>query len=164
MPGDGGDQKTSSLIRFYAIALLIVFLDQTTKFAAQLYLTEETSVPVLQGFFHLTLVHNTGVAFGLLREHGDILLGIITASVVFLSLWAHFVLHSGFWMESSLALILGGAVGNWIDRLRLGSVVDFLDFRVWPVFNVADSAITAGVFLYCLLLMKDMFTKNPAGR
>ena len=54
----------------------------------------------------------------------------------------------------AFALILGGAVGNWIDRLRFGSVIDFLDFRVWPVFNIADSAITIGVVWYLLILMR----------
>ena len=158
MPGVRGVSKTSSLIRFYTIALLILLLDQATKFAAITFLTETGSVPVLQGIFHLTLVHNTGVAFGLFREHGAILLGMITLSVVLLSLWAHYILRAGVLMETSLALILGGAVGNWIDRLRLGSVVDFLDFRIWPVFNVADTAISIGVALYCFLLLKGMRT------
>jgi len=54
-----------------------------------------------------------------------------------------------------IALILGGAIGNWIDRIRFGAVIDFLDFRVWPIFNVADSAITAGVFLYLILIIKE---------
>ena len=156
MPGDRRIPKAPSLVRFYVIAFLIVLLDQTAKFAALNFLTEDGSVPIVNGIFHLTLVHNSGVAFGLFREHGGILLGIITGSVLLLSFWAHYVRHAGPLMETSLALILGGAVGNWIDRLRLGSVIDFLDFRVWPVFNLADTAISIGVFLYCLLLLKDI--------
>ena len=113
--------------------------------------------------FHLTLVHNKGIAFGIFRQHEFILRILITLSIfVLLFIGWRMCLKAGgetnckrmTIQEISMALILGGALGNWIDRLRFGAVIDFLDFRIWPVFNLADTAITIGVGLYMILLIK----------
>lgn len=85
-------------------------------------------------------------------------MGLITVSLLLLGVWAVRVEARSSGGRLAFALILGGAVGNWIDRLRFGAVIDFLDFRVWPVFNIADSAITLGVVLYLFLLLR----KKPA--
>ena len=110
---------------------------------------------MLPGIFHLTLVENTGVAFGLFRGQG---LAVTLATLAVLGGLGASALRSrpqpGRWMHLGLGLILGGAAGNLIDRARLGAVVDFLDFRVWPVFNVADSCITAGAVLVALQLLR----------
>lgn len=130
-------------------------------------------MPVISGIFHLTLVQNTGIAFGFFRRHEAVLLLLITLSIGVLFFLGHRMCRSGTAAKLSgsvsepkvqrpaptlarwgLALILGGAIGNWIDRLRFGAVIDFLDFRVWPVFNLADSAITIGVGLYLLMLIR----------
>lgn len=97
---------------------------------------------------------NTGIAFGLFRGQATLLFTLITASLAVLFVVAQRMKGQPAAARVALALILGGAVGNWIDRLRFGAVVDFFDFRVWPVFNVADSAITVGVGMYLLLLLK----------
>lgn len=148
MPAKRGIGATSSLVRFYGIALLVVALDQLGKLLALAYLPPHEPVAVLPGIFYLTLIKNTGIAFGLFREHPFLLFILISASLVILSLWILLPRERNPVLEKSLALVLGGAFGNWIDRIRFGAVIDFLDFRVWPVFNLADAAITIGVALY----------------
>lgn len=76
-----------------------------------------------------------------------------------LFIWGHTLRHAAL-SRVGIGLILGGAVGNWIDRVRVGAVIDFLDFRFWPVFNLADSAITAGVVLCMILFLKEQ--KKPS--
>ena len=131
-----------------------MLFDQASKAFALHSLSIHQSVPVIQGVFHLTLVHNTGIAFGFFREHPGFLLVLITLSLGLLAVWAVRMEEPSSGGRSAFALILGGAVGNWVDRLRFGSVIDFLDFRVWPVFNIADSAITIGVVMYLFLLLR----------
>ncbi len=138
---------------------LIVLLDQAAKALALHYLSFEESLPLVPGIFHLTLVRNTGIAFGFFREHQGTLLVLITLSLFFLWLWTRSLETKSIGGRIAFAFILGGALGNWIDRLRFGAVIDFLDFRVWPVFNIADSAITIGVALYFILLLRKK--KNP---
>jgi signal peptidase II len=140
-------------VGFQAVFLAVLVLDQLTKFLALQYL-QDRSIPLIPNIFHLTLVHNTGIAFGFFRQHPNILLALITCSLVFLFVWAWKKKDMPSSQRFVLALILGGAVGNWIDRVRFGAVVDFLDFRVWPVFNLADSAISVGVVLFAILMMR----------
>lgn len=139
---------------FYSVLLLTLALDQLTKVLALHGLSQVDTVEVIPRIFHLTLVHNTGIAFGFFRQHPSILLSLITLSLVFLFLWGRNLPKENKMERFALALILGGAVGNWLDRLRFGAVIDFLDFRVWPVFNVADSAITIGVTFFAWSLLK----------
>lgn len=121
--------------------------DQATKAAAIVGLSHLPTTPIVPGFFHLTLVLNPGVAFGWFSRCGLWVTAAALAIVggLLLSLMRRKEPDRDGMIP--LALILGGAVGNLVDRLRVGSVVDFLDFRVWPVFNLADSCITVGVIL-----------------
>ena len=153
MPGDRRKEEAPPLSSFYGFIFFVVLIDQASKAVALRALSLDRSIPVLQGIFHLTLVHNTGIAFGFFREHQGVLLILITLSLVFLWVWAVRMESGSAGSRAAFALILGGAVGNWIDRIRYGAVVDFLDFRIWPVFNIADSAITIGVALYLGLLI-----------
>jgi len=128
--------------------IIILSLDQLTKFIITKNLSLNQSIPIIKGIFHLTLVHNRGAAFGILKN--QIPLFIFTS--LFATVLIYFNLKDTRFKKSliykiSLSLILAGALGNLIDRLFLGYVVDFLDFRIWPVFNVADSAITVGAIL-----------------
>jgi signal peptidase II len=145
------------MIRFLAIVAAVVIGDQLTKLwildAFSLY----ESLEIIPGFFSLTYLTNKGAAFGFLAGHTGawrhylfLILGAV-ALVVIVIAWSR-LRHGHRLYSISLPLIGGGALGNLIDRIRIGSVVDFLDVYIgghhWPAFNVADSAITIGVVLF----------------
>lgn len=129
-----------------AIIISVLFLDQLTKFLAARSLQLNTPVILIKNFLNLSLVHNRGAAFGILKNQLFVFV-IISLLAIALILYHLKDKKKSRLSSISLSLILGGAVGNLIDRLRFGFVIDFLDFRVWPVFNIADSAITIGVIL-----------------
>jgi len=141
------------LVPWYALALLVVVLDQITKYwvSASFDYGEARAVT---GFFNLVLTYNKGAAFSFLAAASGwqrgFFIGIALVAIVVISvLLVRYAGEKLFCL--SLALILGGAIGNVIDRIALGYVVDFLDFYLdgwhWPAFNLADSAITAGAVL-----------------
>jgi signal peptidase II len=136
--------------------LIILSLDQLTKFLVRKFLALNQSVPVLSGVFHITLVYNRGAAFGILKNQLPLFIAtsLFAISLIFLNFRRN-KSKAGSIYGVSLGLILAGALGNLIDRLWLGYVVDFLDFRVWPVFNIADSAITIGALLLGYTVLKS---------
>jgi signal peptidase II len=126
---------------------------------------------VIDGLFDITYVRNTGAAFGLFASVDSSLKAILLNSIavlvfVIVSAYALRSPHKSVRLQIGFALILGGAVGNLLDRVRFGYVVDFLDFFVsghhWPAFNVADSAICIGVGLLFLDMLRSEETKTPA--
>ena len=130
-----------------AVTLAVVIADQITKWAARHFLMVGGSFPVFDGVFHITLVENRGVAFGLFQGYPyvfAVISAVTVALVLFLFSRSAF---KGILFRCSAGLVAGGAVGNLIDRFWRGYVVDFFDFRIWPVFNIADSAITIGAAL-----------------
>ena len=136
----------------------VIFLDQLTKFLAIRFLQLNTPVSLINNFLYLTLVHNRGAAFGMFKNQlfMFVLISIFAIVLIFLYLKAK---NNSLLSTISLSMILAGAIGNLIDRLRFGFVIDFLDFRIWPVFNLADSAITlAAIFLTWELLFKKNVT------
>jgi signal peptidase II len=150
----------------------VVGLDQATKYLAETLLVMHQPVPVLPSF-NLMLTYNTGAAFSFLADAGDwprwFFLGLGAAVSIGLIVWLRRLKPGDKWLAAALALILGGAVGNLIDRAWLGQVIDFIqlyyDRWYWPTFNVADSAITVGAALLVVdsLLAKDTGPlKNPA--
>ncbi len=150
--------------RLTAIAGAVVVLDQISKLVILKTLDLHRSISVIPGFFNITHIHNPGGAFGIFAGHAPLLRKLLF--LVVSSLAAVFVLYfyrrtppSHPWLAAGFALIFGGAVGNLIDRLRFGKVVDFLDFYVgswhWPAFNVADSAITVGVSIFVIHILFD---------
>ena len=150
------------MIFFYGLVGSVVLLDQLSKFFALQCLSSQSSLSLIPHVLDLTLVRNRGVAFGLFSAYAPALFTVITVSLVFLFVItnrSHAKSGPGVsnWDRWALSLILGGAIGNWIDRLRFEAVIDFIDFRVWPVFNLADAAITIGVAIYFIrvLMAKD---------
>ncbi|MDD5097763.1 MAG: signal peptidase II [Candidatus Omnitrophica bacterium] len=140
------------------IITCVIFLDQLTKYFAINFLQLNTPVSLINNFLYLTLVHNRGAAFGLFKNQllMFVLISVFAIALIFFHLKNK---KNSFVSRIALSMILAGAVGNLIDRLRFGYVIDFLDFRVWPVFNLADSAITiAAIFLTWEIL----FYKNAA--
>lgn len=142
------------MVRIFLGAGLIFALDQLTKIAVRRHLVPGESIPVWPGVFHLTYVQNPGAAFGILKYQTGFFIGVTILVVVAILLYARRLGPNMGWVELALALELGGALGNLLDRLRFGYVVDFFDFRIWPVFNVADMAIVSGVGLLFLMLLK----------
>ena len=142
-------------LAFAATAVTVIVLDQVTKALARSALALNDAVPVVDGVFWLTRVHNTGAAFGILRGQQWLLVGVATVVLAAIT-WVMFrvPLRSAL-VRTGLALVAGGTVGNLIDRVALGGVTDFFDLGWFPVFNVADIALDVGVVLIVVWLLFD---------
>jgi len=126
---------------------LILAVDRLSKYLVMQRMVEGESIPILSPVLYLTYVRNTGAAFGLLKGKASILAAVAVA-VIALAAWQWRKVVSQSWrVRWGLTAALAGAVGNLIDRLAYGSVVDFLDLRIWPIFNVADLGISCGIAL-----------------
>lgn len=142
------------------LSLLIVIADQVTKWLAEYSLDLHAPVPILPGF-NLTLVYNPGAAFSFLSQAGGwqrwFFVFFALAISCFLIFWLLRLPARAKWLACSLALIIGGAIGNLVDRLAYGHVIDFIDLYYgswhWPAFNIADAAITVGA----VMLIIDAF-------
>jgi len=153
-------------VRWLWLSTLILATDQLTKFIVLQSLKVFESVTVFTGL-NITHVHNTGAAFSLLRDAGGwqrwILMGVSTLISGIILFWLFTTPPQRRWFRCSLALILGGAIGNLLDRILYGYVIDFFDvslpflpfklFNPWPTFNIADTAVTMGV----IMLVIDTF-------
>jgi signal peptidase II len=141
----------------FATTLAIVVSDQVVKRVVVSLLSIGESVNVIGSVARLTRTENTGAAFGLLRGRGPLFILISLLASIAIVAFSREIAKMKRWERVGFGLILGGAVGNLIDRIRLGVVVDFIDIGVgdvrWPAFNVADSAITIGVILLALNLI-----------
>jgi len=168
-----GSLRESTLYRgaYLAVSLAVLFLDQWTKGYITRTMEVHQSRSIVEDVFDLTYVRNTGAAFGLFSSVDSSIKAILlnsVAVVVFLIVSAYALRssHKSVRLQVGLALILGGAVGNLMDRVRFGYVVDFLDFAIsghhWPAFNVADSAICIGVGLLFLDMLRN--EEEPAPR
>lgn len=142
---------------YIAIILFTIFLDQYSKFLVLKYLKPIDTYPIINDMFHLTYVENTGAAFSLFTDMQPFLILVTFAFTLFLAymLFKTPKIKSNFWVNFSLALIIGGAVGNLIDRLRLNFVVDFIDFRFinFAIFNFADVFVVCGGISLLIALM-----------
>ena len=157
-------------MQFFALAALVVLLDQATKYWVVSTFTLYESLPVIPGFFNLTYLSNTGAAFGLLAGQPALwrqvfFIGVGVVALVVLTIMYRQLRKKSPWYTVSLGLIAGGAIGNLIDRVRQGFVTDFLDVYIgshhWPAFNVADSGIFVGVTLF--LVYSFFFEEKEAG-
>src|SRR3989338_1808323 len=146
------DKKYAVII---PIGLLIVILDQLTKYIIKHNFRLNESIPIIKNILHLTYITNTGSAFGLFKGLNwfFVLFSVIVIIAIFYYLKK--IVKSKKLLQFAVGLLLGGTIGNLIDRIAYGAVVDFIDFRVWPVFNIADSAVTISVILMVVLLWKE---------
>jgi signal peptidase II len=149
-------KRNSGLMLWLGIALVVVLLDQASKNMMSQFLLYGQS-ETITSYFNLVMVYNKGAAFSFLSDQPGWQRYFFTAVSVIASLFILWMLRRNPTQRLfcwSLALILGGAIGNLIDRIAYGHVIDFLDFHVggwhWPAFNVADSAITVGAILFVL--------------
>jgi signal peptidase II len=160
-PGKWGAREAPTthmgLKPFAMIAGLVVLLDQATKLLVLAKMPLYYSITVIPGFFNLTHIHNPGGAFGFMAAGSQEMRNLlfVGVSIIAMGLIVYFYRSTPKthpYLASALAMIFGGAVGNLVDRLRFGEVVDFLDVYLstyhWPAFNVADSAITIGITIF----------------
>lgn len=142
---------------YYIAGIIVLLADIFTKRIAVAALSGGTSIPIIKNVFHLTYVENRGIAFGAFSGGRTffIIVSIIMIAVLFIYLYKTPRAKRTVLQKSSLALVIGGAVGNLIDRIRLGYVIDFFDFRLidFPVFNVADIAVCIGVGMLMIHLI-----------
>lgn len=150
-------------------ALAVLVLDQMTKYWIATRFPLHETQPLISGFFNLVHVRNRGMAFGIMNRPGAdwgfiLLLGATLGAVALLLFWFYRLKPEDGRMAFPLSLVLGGAAGNLLDRVRLGEVIDFLDFHLgsyhWPAFNVADSAITVGTLWLAASLLFHPVSKE----
>jgi len=156
MPGEKR-KIYSQVALFLPLVCIIYAADRVTKYFAVTFLDSSGSVLLLKNFLYLTLVHNTGAAFGIFRAYPSIFIAIgIFAILLLMSIF--FLYREKLTTTEKLALIFifSGTLGNLTDRIYFGKVIDFIDIRVWPVFNVADIFITLGA----VLLLVSIFLHN----
>ncbi len=141
---------------FYLTALVVVVCDQVSKWAVSTRMVRGVPVPVIGHVLYLTPTYNTGGAFSLFQARNTVFIVIAGLAILALVYAYQRMQRRELLPTAAMSLALGGAVGNLLDRIRLGHVVDFFDLRWWPVFNIADSAISVGI---CLLAWHFLFGK-----
>lgn len=140
--------------------LLVLALDRLTKYLVVKNIPLNQSLPLIKNIFHITLVYNTGAAFGLMKNLNYLFMAVSLLAIILITIHLKSRTSVNRIFTLSLVLILAGTVGNLIDRIFFGYVIDFLDFRIWPVFNFADSSITVGAILLGYCLLKNPLTRN----
>ena len=151
-------------IPLISVAIPMLILDWITKWLVQTHITQISEViPIIPGFFNLRHDRNSGAAFGVLAGHRILLILITIAALGFI--FAYYLrFRESRWMQVSLGFLLGGAIGNFIDRIRLGEVVDFLQFGIvskglfWPTFNIADVSVCIGAGMLIVYLFRNRHT------
>lgn len=140
----------------FLVVIILVAIDQLTKYLAYTRLSKLGSIPIIEDIFHLTYVENRGAAFGMLQNKKWFFVVITIAVVAFIIKFISDNKQLDKPVVFALDLIIAGAIGNLIDRVRLSFVVDFFDFIIWPVFNVADiCVVVGGVLLSYYILFKN---------
>ena len=141
-------------MKYILIILSLIGIDQFSKYLALKYLKGVSSIPIINDIFHLTYVENRGAAFGLFQNN-QIIFVIVAMIACIVGLYYIYKKDLNLLAKSSIILLISGAIGNMIDRVRLGFVVDYFDFRiVWEyVFNVADIFVVVGTILLCIYIL-----------
>lgn len=147
-------------INVFLLASLVFFFDRLSKIIVIKKLIHLQSVPVLPDIFHFTFVKNTGAAFGLLKDQRLFFIGLTFFVIAFLIIYLSKNRLDNNLIASSFGLILGGTLGNLFDRIKFGYVIDFLDFRIWPVFNIADSCITIGASILIITIISSGYASH----
>ncbi len=143
------------ILPLVGIALPVLLVDQFTKWLVQQHIPYHGQRVIIQGIFNLRHDTNDGAAFGLMTGHS---VPLVLISIVAMGFIAYYYrqFHESTWMKVALSFLLGGALGNFIDRIRLGEVTDFIQFRLpglwWPTFNIADTAVCIGAGLLMIYL------------
>ena len=144
----------------FVLPIAVVILDQFSKYIVVENMALGESIPIIEEVFHLTYILNPGAAFGMFA-HNRLFFIAIAVIVIGIIIWVRREILASPWeVKAGCGLFLGGAIGNLIDRARQGLVIDFFDFRIWPVFNIADIAICIGVGLIIWNLLKTELKRD----
>lgn len=144
----------------FLLPLAVVVIDQLSKYIVVESMALGQSIPIIKDVFHLTYILNPGAAFGMFAHSRLFFIGIAFV-VIGIIIWARKEILASPWeVKAGCGLFLGGAIGNLIDRARQGLVIDFFDFRIWPIFNIADIAICIGVGLIIWNLLKTELKRD----
>ncbi len=142
---------------FFGIIALLVLLDQFTKFLVIKYIKPIYTLPIIRDIFHLTYVENRGAAFSIFQGKQTFLIVVTLIFTIFLIYYLKKVptTSNSLWFKISLSFIIGGAIGNLMDRIRLSYVIDFFDFRIinFAIFNTADTFVVIGTILLVLIIL-----------
>jgi len=150
-------------IKIYIISIIILFIDFLTKYIITSNMSLNSSKEIIKDFFYLTYIHNEGAAFGILDNNVVFLIGI---SLTFLIMFIYYIEKNSYnkIQEIAYSFLLGGVVGNLIDRIFRGYVIDFLDFKIfsydYPVFNMADSFIVIGIIILIVVYIKEIVNER----
>ncbi len=146
-------KRSKKQSKFLPLGILIILIDQLIKYLAVSNLTFHQPITIIKNFFYITLATNTGIGFGLLKNTNALLI-FLTIMILggVLYLWEH--LPKARNAQLSISLILAGAFSNLLDRIFRGHIIDFIDFRIWPIFNIADACITIGVIYLIFYYLK----------
>jgi len=155
-------QRLIKGLPFFFAALVVVALDQVSKFLIR---ANQDILPIPgEGFFRINYVTNVGGAFGILGNQAFLLTLTAIVGIAAILIYVRYPPFNSMLVRIALGLLLGGAVGNLIDRLAFGWVVDFIDIGAWPVFNLADSAIVVGVILMIYYFLFPARRQEPIER
>ena len=136
-------------------ATILIVLDQLVKYYVQSLMQVGMSIPMIPDAFHITYILNPGAAFGILKNYQFVFVLAAIALIIAVGFIYPKIQPKIPLMIGGIGLLVGGAIGNLIDRIRIGLVIDYLDFRIWPVFNIADIGICVGVacIVYSLIYL-----------
>jgi signal peptidase II len=153
-------------IIYSAIIVVGIILDQVTKALAVAYLKAIETFPLIEGVLHLTYAENTGMAFGMLKEHRWVFMVTSTILILAMGFYLYAMKSENRLYDVAIAMIVSGGIGNMIDRIGLGYVVDFIDFRLinFAVFNGADSFVCVGAGLLMLALIRDLIAESKKAK
>jgi len=150
---------------YIGFTLFVILFDQISKLFIQYKMKIGESIPVIKGIFHITYIENPRTSFGLFEYNTSFFVIAALISVILVILiYKKIIFKKDPFMYIPLTLILGGAIGNLIDRIRInGRVIDFIDFRIWPIFNFADSAIVCGMLILLIHFLFPVPGKEEEG-
>jgi signal peptidase II len=135
------------------ISIIIIAIDQITKYIVTRNMELSESIPLIKNIIHITYVQNAGAGFGIL-QHQQLIFITLSVMIIFLVAYYYKKIPDSGLNNTILGLIIAGTIGNLIDRIMFGYVIDFIDFQIWPVFNIADSCLTIAAILLAYYFIK----------
>ena len=142
------------------IAILVVVVDRISKIYVESNFFEGQSIALIKDYLNLTYIHNPGAAFGILANETWLFIAVAALIVFLIAFFYESIKREGAVFRYGIAALVGGAIGNLIDRIISGAVTDFIQFPIWPIFNVADIAICVGAFLIVLSVLLDSYESS----